>query len=283
MLRRFFLVGLVGIFASQAHANFHLMQIEQVIGGVNGYTSMQAIQLRMRAAGENIVRLSRIRVWDAAGANPVMIIDMTRDVPNGLTGDRVLIVSPNFPPVTNPPLVSDFVMTNLIPQAYLAAGSMTFEQDNGTIYWRLSWGGANYTGPTTGHTDNDIEVGSPADYGPPYAGPLPQDTLQALRFTGTATALSTSNSLDYAVTTGAAVFTNNARNSFTVIDPPMDIDGDGDIDAGDFARCVACLGGPDGATPAGCPAAEFAACDLQDDGFVDFLDVADLVPLISAP
>ncbi len=38
-----------------AQASFHLMQIEQVIGGVNGDTNAQAIQLRMRFAGQNLV------------------------------------------------------------------------------------------------------------------------------------------------------------------------------------------------------------------------------------
>ncbi len=43
-------VGLPGP-ALPAQATFHLMQIEQVIGGVNGDTTAQAIQLRMRFAG----------------------------------------------------------------------------------------------------------------------------------------------------------------------------------------------------------------------------------------
>lgn len=36
-------------------AGFHLMQIEQVIGGVQGDPTAQAIQLRMRSAGHNFV------------------------------------------------------------------------------------------------------------------------------------------------------------------------------------------------------------------------------------
>ena len=37
-----------------AHATFHFMQIEQVIGGVNGDSTAQAIQLRMRSAFPNL-------------------------------------------------------------------------------------------------------------------------------------------------------------------------------------------------------------------------------------
>ena len=38
-----------------ALASFHVMKVEQVIGGVGGDTSQQAIQLRMRAVGQNLV------------------------------------------------------------------------------------------------------------------------------------------------------------------------------------------------------------------------------------
>ena len=53
--------------ATPAFANFHLMQIEQVIGGVNGDTTKQAIQLRMRSAGQSVVSQAQIRAFDAAG------------------------------------------------------------------------------------------------------------------------------------------------------------------------------------------------------------------------
>ena len=45
-------------FALPAQATFHFMQIEQVIGGVNGDTTAQAVQLRMRFAGQNYRRWS---------------------------------------------------------------------------------------------------------------------------------------------------------------------------------------------------------------------------------
>ena len=38
-----------------AEAAFHIMKIEQIIGGVNGDTSAQAIQLRMIQAGQNVM------------------------------------------------------------------------------------------------------------------------------------------------------------------------------------------------------------------------------------
>jgi hypothetical protein len=46
---------------------------------------------------------------------------------------------------------------NLIPASYFAAGSLMWESDSGIVYWRLSWGGAAYTGPCTGNTANGVD------------------------------------------------------------------------------------------------------------------------------
>ena len=208
------LFSLIGLLALQptAHATFHLMQIEQVIGGVNGDTTAQAIQLRMRASTQNFVAAAKLVAFDAAGQNPITVLDLASNVPNGALGDHVLIVSANFPSHTTPTAVPDFTMTNPIPASYLAAGSLAWESDTGTVYWRLSWGGANYTGPNTGSTINDAD----GNFGPPFGSVLPSSGTSALQFQGAASALSTNNAADYLVTTGAAIFVNNAGASFTV-------------------------------------------------------------------
>jgi hypothetical protein len=208
------LLTLVGLLTLQttAHANFHLMQIEQVIGGVNADATAQAIQLRMRSTGENFVSFGKLIAIDAAGLNPVTILDLTSNVANGALGSHVLIVSANFPSHTTPTAVPDFTMTNPIPASYLAAGSLCWESDTGTIYWRLSWGGAAYTGPNDGNTINDVD----GNFGPAFGSALPSSGATALQFQGAANAKSTNNAADYLVTTGAAVFMNNAGASFTV-------------------------------------------------------------------
>ena len=187
---------------------FHLTQIEQVIGGVNGNTTRQAIQLRMRFAGQNLMNQARVRAWDAAGANPVLIVDMMTDVPNAAAGSRVLIASSGFLAGLTP----DYVMTNPIPVSYLPAGKITFEDDSGLVYWGFAWGGAAYTGTNTGQPDNDLD----GNFNPPFGTPLPSSNTQAVRFTGAVNALSTNNLADYALTAGAAVFTNNAGTNGTV-------------------------------------------------------------------
>ncbi len=193
------------LLAAPAHATFHLMQIEQVIGGVDGDTQAQAVQLRMRAAGQSLVSNARLVVHDAAGMNPVLIIAFPSDVANGAAGARVLVATPGFATMSNPAVTPDFPMTNPIPDSYLAAGSLTYEDNFGDVYWRLSWGGSAYTGPGTGLTTNDAD----GNFDPPFAGPLPSATEQALLFQGTFSALSTNNAANYALTPGSATFTNN--------------------------------------------------------------------------
>lgn len=209
------LITLLGVLALQpaAHASFHLMQIEQVIGSVNVDPTAQAIQLRMRAAGQIFPAGGKLVVFDAAGQNPITILDVASNVGNGAAGDRVLIASATFPSHTSPAAVPDFTMANLIPVSYLAAGSLAWESDSGIIYWRLSWGGAAYTGSNSGNTANDAD----GNFGPPFGGELSSSCASALQFQGSATALSSNNAADYLLTAGPVAFVNNASASFTVI------------------------------------------------------------------
>jgi hypothetical protein len=191
------------------------MQIEQVIGSVNGDTTAQAVQLRMRAAGQNFVSEGKLVVYDAAGLNPVTILAVPSDVANGAVGDHVLMASATFPSQTMPAAVPDFTMTNLIPASYFAAGSLTWESDSGIVYWRLSWGGAAYTGDCTGSTDNDDN----GNFCPPFTGAIPATCASALEFQGNATDKSIKNAFDYLLVGRPLVFVNNAGASFTIIFP----------------------------------------------------------------
>ncbi len=215
-----------------ASAAFHIMQIEQVIGSVDGNTGVQAIQLRMRAVGQNLVSNARLIVHDAQGLNPVLVLDMTSNVTASAAGSRVLIATSNFSTFTNPPLTPDFIIANLIPPSYLLAGSLTFEDDFGTIYWRLSWGGADYTGTGVGNITNDAD----GNFNPPFPGPLQSGGGRALLFTGAATALSSNNAADYVRTSGPATFTRNDGASALIKSA---------VDVGDeFARAGVALSRP---------------------------------------
>lgn len=203
--------------SQQAYAVFHLMQIEQVIGGVDGDTSVQAIQLRTRSINQNVVSGTRLVAVDATGANAVIVDNMTTNIANTNADVSILIATANFAAHTSPAAVPDFVLDNPIPASYLAAGCLSFENDAGTqIIWRLCWGGGGYTGPTTGLTFNDVD----GQFAPPYAGALPSADATALRFIGLHTAPSTNNAADYALTAGPATFENSFGNTFVVQSSP---------------------------------------------------------------
>jgi len=243
--RRAWIIGVcvAGWLASPALATFHLMQVEQVIAGVNGDTNAQAIQLRMRSSVQNFIGgVSRLVVRNASGASPVTLISFPSDVANGAFGDRVLVTTAAFNSLTSPTTVPDFTMTNRIPDAYLPAGSLTFESTSGIVYWRLSWGGASYTGLNTGAIDNDRGTVN-GNFGPPWPAALLTSGVDALLFQGTASAFSTQNEDDYAVTNGGSTWTNNPRNSFTLSGGAVCTDGDADGygDPGD----ASCPAGPE--------------------------------------
>jgi len=216
MTRRFLVLGAVlatlTLATAPAHATFHLMQIEQVIGGVGGDTSAQAIQLRMRVNVQGGVSKARLVVRDATGANPVVLIDFDTDITPEVQGERILIVSTGFAAHATPTVVPDFTLVNTIPDTYLAAGSLTYETTRGLVLWRLSWGGNGYTGTSHGAGFNDKD----GNFGPPFNGPLPSTGTNALLFQNGASAKSTTNAMDYAVTGGPAVFTNSAGDNVVV-------------------------------------------------------------------
>src|ERR1700730_10522218 len=214
------IIGLSLITAPTTKASFHLMQIDEVIGGVNGDTSVQAIELRMRAGGQTFLSgAAKLIAVDAAGANPVTLINFGSNVAIGNLGSAILISSSNFKNFTPSPgtFVNDFTLTNLSPSSYLNAGRLLYEDSSNNILWSLAFGGASYTGPTNGETTNGVV--DPGKFG----GPLPSNSLRALLYQGTASGQNTNNATDYAVTSGAATFTNNAGTSFTVVPEPSSL------------------------------------------------------------
>ena len=183
-------------FAIPVQASFHLIQIEQVIGGVNGDTTAQAVQLRMRSLGENIVGGAQLVAVDAAGNNPITLATFS-NVSNGAAGSRILITTSSFAAHESSPIPSDFTMI-AIPPSYFAAGRLMYQKFG--IRWSVSWGGAGYTGPNTCTLDNDAD----GNFGPPFAGALPSTSTSSLRFNGAVSAMSTNNAADYSVTASAA-------------------------------------------------------------------------------
>jgi hypothetical protein len=170
----------------------------------------------MRFAGQQFVAgQAQLRVWDAAGANPILLSNFPGPNPAGGACLSILLATPSMAARTSPTLTGAYTMAQ-IPSSYLVAGSLTFESlGGGATWWRVSWGGATYTGAHTvistagGGNDND---GTAA---PAFASPLPQN-VKSVKFVPACATASTTNLADYAESAGQAVLKNNAGALFTV-------------------------------------------------------------------
>ncbi len=211
------------LLTTNTQAAFHLMQIEEIIGGVAGDNTAQAIQLRLRSAGNNIVSSSSIWAADASGSNRVLLLDIGANVAVSSAGARVLLSTASFTTKMNstggPAFSPDFTLASAIPASYLSGGRVTFEADGGsvstpgTIYWSLTFG--SYSGSNTGDVTND----SDGNFGSPTSA-LTTSTFKGVRFTGAANAASTTNVADYAATSDPATVTKNNGTAFTVVPEP---------------------------------------------------------------
>ena len=204
----------IGLAISSSQAGFHIMQIEQIIGGINGDVTAQAIQLRLRQGGQNFVSGTTLIARDAAGNNAITLITIPASVTNGTGGDNILLTTSAFNTVMSsvPGYVADFTLTNPIPASYLNGGKLTF-QAGATIYWSVAFGA--YAGTNTGDATNDAD----GNFGTPTVA-LPSSGRQGVRFTGAFGAASTTNAADYALTADPATVRNNARTSFVVAPEP---------------------------------------------------------------
>jgi len=82
--------------ALPASAAFHLNEITKVMVGLNGNTTIQAVELKMLATGENLVTGVSIKVYDAAGAQMDSLGSFSASLPNGIAGRFILCATPNF-------------------------------------------------------------------------------------------------------------------------------------------------------------------------------------------
>lgn len=214
------------LLALPARATFHFMGIEQVIAGVAGDRTAQAIQLEMRADDQDHVVDARLRVYDANGRNPILLIRFPRNVAHSSSNARILITSPSFRRYTETACRPDFLMQHLIPASYLAAGKIAYEDARtGDVLWSFSWGGDNYKGSNAAVSTNNQS----RDFGPAVPDALPTDGLSAYVDNNVLQPI-TSDSNDYGLNDGRSTFTNNAGQTFKIARPIGDIDGDGHPD-----------------------------------------------------
>jgi len=211
----FLLAPAPGSASGYAARTAHLMQVERVLVGVGGDPAAQAIQLRMRGPFQNELVGARLVAHDAAGANPVLLLDLDHGVAQQGCGVHVLAATAQLAPSLPAPLTPDFTLASPIPSSYFAAGSLTYEDDAGGVLWRLSWGGASYTGDTTGLPTNDAD----GEFGPPYPGRLRSSC--AVELQPSCSTQSTSNAADYVEHVGVPVLTDNAGTTAALAVPAL--------------------------------------------------------------
>jgi hypothetical protein len=199
------LLAVVALSGAPAAASFHFMQIEQVLGAHCRDQEKQAIQLRMRFAGQNLVSGARLVVRDAAGANPIVLLTFPSNVTTSTQGSRIVAASRVYSTLHGG---QDFILTQRIPDSYFPAGRLTFEAPlpAATIYWSFAWGGSGYTGTHTGAIDNDPN----GDFGPAFVNSIQDEGATTFLFDGPATDPSTNNAADYILSGDPATLTNNA-------------------------------------------------------------------------
>src|SRR6478735_2137580 len=81
---------------SNAWATFHEMEIEEIVGSINGNTQAQAVQLREKALGQNLVSNANLWASDANGANRVLLLNIAANVTNAASGARILLTTSAF-------------------------------------------------------------------------------------------------------------------------------------------------------------------------------------------
>ncbi len=213
--------------APLSRAAFHLVEIEQMIGGLNGEASAQAIQLQLRNANNNVLAGTRLVAYDAAGLNPIVLFDFTANGPSSVNQSRILLTSANFNLAMSGILStdgltafgSDYTLTNVIPNSYRAGGKVVFQNDAGTSrYWSIAFG--SYTGTNTGTTDNDND----GDFGTPFALALPTDARGLLYRTfadvPSGSNRHTINSTEFALTAGNATVIRADGKQWVVVPEP---------------------------------------------------------------
>ena len=79
------------------------------MGGYCGAVDQQAVQLRLRAPGENMVSGKRLVAYDAAGQNGVTLATLPSNVTNAAQGDHILVATASF--ASEQGIVPDFTLT----------------------------------------------------------------------------------------------------------------------------------------------------------------------------
>jgi hypothetical protein len=115
--------------ASPATATFHLNEITKVMASFDGDTTIQAIEFKMLAAGENLVSGKQIKVYDRTGALLATLASFPANLgaAGAVTGAKFLVATNNWQVRFG--LTPDFIIT---PGIRTMTGQVSFEDPTGS-------------------------------------------------------------------------------------------------------------------------------------------------------
>jgi hypothetical protein len=128
----------LGVAASPASADQHLMKIVEVFPGTAAQPDAQYIVLQMYQGGQNLVDTHDVVIFDA---NDVLVgsSTFTADLPNGINQSKILIATPEAEALFG--VTADLAMT---PSLTLGGGSVCFGRLGGFLWFDcFTWG--NFT------------------------------------------------------------------------------------------------------------------------------------------
>ncbi len=207
------LLVLLPLHAIPAGAAFHLNEINKVMVGLNGNTTIQAVELKMLAGGENLVGSVSIKVYDAAGTQVDSLGSFSGPVPSGIAGRFILCATPNFAATFG--ITPDLIIK---PGMLLGTGQVSFEKPACFIN-ALAYG--SVTTPKNGTTSApaiDASAGTvlvrTIDDGTVPSCPMSEDAAARFQIV-TATSVT------------PVTFTNNAGTAVQVFPTAAGVDGGG--------------------------------------------------------
>jgi hypothetical protein len=123
LLAAFLLGASAALADSEKTETFHIMEITQVMAAYNGDATIQAVEMKMLAGGQNLVATGQITVYDKDGVLAATLGTFPANLPIGTNGTHVLCATAAFASAFS--ITPDLVITPGIP---LPSGQVVFEK-----------------------------------------------------------------------------------------------------------------------------------------------------------
>lgn len=230
--------------SERTDATFHLMRVYGALGGAGGDADVQYVELRMAAAGQNLVSGHNICFFDSTGA-PYARFTFPSNVTNSASGASILMGTAEFDTAWSAGS-PDFTFSSANTVAIAGgadvdhpiispAGKVSFGSDLATVPANMcagSFGVLDSVAYGTGYSGT-------VDWGTKFNTDMPTAATDAVKLVGPLDfpGLGNDNSTDYALVdvNQASDFPRNNGNQTGAISvtPPLDSDGDTVPDASD--------------------------------------------------